>query len=133
RQIASKHEKVKSREAKLDELKHLAKRVPPQRAKFSTIVVDPPWPNKDRYDPDYRRGALPYPSMSLDKIKRLRIPYAEDCVLWLWTTNSFLHDAFHVLNAWGFKPRSMLTWIKHSFGVGDWLRGQTEHCILAIR
>ena len=133
RQIASKHEKVKSREAKLEELKQLARKLPPQRAKFSTIVVDPPWPYEDRYDPDYRRGALPYPSMSLDRIKRLKIPYAGDCVLWLWTTNGFLHEAFHTLSSWGFKSRSVLTWVKHNFGVGDWLRGQTEHCILATR
>jgi N6-adenosine-specific RNA methylase IME4 len=25
----------------------------------------------------------------------------------------------------------LLTWVKDRFGTGDWLRGQTEHCIMA--
>ena len=27
----------------------------------------------------------------------------------------------------------MLTWAKDKMGMGDWLRGQTEHCIMAVR
>jgi N6-adenosine-specific RNA methylase IME4 len=27
----------------------------------------------------------------------------------------------------------MLTWAKDRMGLGDWLRGQTEHCLLAGR
>jgi N6-adenosine-specific RNA methylase IME4 len=27
----------------------------------------------------------------------------------------------------------MMTWGKDRFGTGDWLRGRTEHCILAVR
>jgi N6-adenosine-specific RNA methylase IME4 len=26
-----------------------------------------------------------------------------------------------------------LTWVKGKMGTGDWLRGQTEHCLLAAR
>jgi N6-adenosine-specific RNA methylase IME4 len=59
----------------------------------------------------------------------------QDCILWLWTTNAHLlaGDALAVLNAWGFKPKTMLTWGKDRMGTGDWLRGKTEHCILAVR
>jgi N6-adenosine-specific RNA methylase IME4 len=56
-----------------------------------------------------------------------------DCILWLWTTNAFLRDAFRVLDAWGFQEKTVLTWVKDRLGVGDWLRGQTEHCLLAVR
>ena len=41
--------------------------------------------------------------------------------------------AFEVLDAWGFELKTILTWVKDRMGTGDWLRGQTEHCILAIR
>jgi N6-adenosine-specific RNA methylase IME4 len=58
---------------------------------------------------------------------------AEDCVLWLWTTNAHMRESFAVLDAWGFQSKTILTWAKQKFGVGNWLRGQTEHCHLAIR
>jgi N6-adenosine-specific RNA methylase IME4 len=57
----------------------------------------------------------------------------DDAVLWLWTTNAFLDEAFDVVRAWGFQPKTVLTWAKDRMGVGDWLRGQTEHCLLAAR
>jgi N6-adenosine-specific RNA methylase IME4 len=57
----------------------------------------------------------------------------EDCVLWLWTTNAQMRDAYVVLDAWGFKDKTILTWVKDKMGLGDWLRGQTEHCIMAVR
>jgi N6-adenosine-specific RNA methylase IME4 len=41
--------------------------------------------------------------------------------------------AFDVLDAWGFQDKTILTWKKDRMGTGDWLRGQTEHCIMAVR
>ena len=41
--------------------------------------------------------------------------------------------AYQVVDAWGFEERTILTWVKPHFGCGHWLRGQTEHCILAVR
>lgn len=40
-----------------------------------------------------------------------------------------------VLDAWQFGDgvKTILTWAKPKFGVGQWLRGQTEHCHLAVR
>ena len=56
-----------------------------------------------------------------------------DCVLWLWTTNRHMREAFTVLDAWGFEHKTILTWAKDKFGRGQWLHGQTEHCIMATR
>jgi N6-adenosine-specific RNA methylase IME4 len=102
---------------------------------FDIIVIDPPWPygSEESYDSDGFRGTTPYPEMSLEEIKQIKLPTKEDCVLWLWTTNTFLHDSFHLLNDWGFELKSMLTWDKVHFGTGRWLRSQTEHCLLAIK
>jgi N6-adenosine-specific RNA methylase IME4 len=73
--------------------------------------------------------------MTIDAIKALDIGSraAEDSVLWLWTTNAHLPEAFGVAAAWGFIYKNTLTWDKQRMGLGDWLRGQTEHCLLCIR
>jgi len=73
--------------------------------------------------------------MSLEEIKSLNVSSLahRDCILWLWTTNAHIFDAPEVLKAWGFTPKTILTWFKDRMGAGIWLRGQTEHCILAVR
>ncbi|MBI1789570.1 MAG: hypothetical protein HYR60_18710 [Acidobacteria bacterium] len=38
-----------------------------------------------------------------------------------------------MVTAWGFEYKTLLTWVKDRMGTGEWLRGQTEHCILAAR
>lgn len=105
----------------------------PPRGHFSVIVIDPPWSYEKRRGDVTKRGIIPYPPMSTSELEALTIPAADDCILWLWTTNAFMHEAYHLLEAWGFEPKTILTWVKDRFGVGDWLRGQTEHCILAIK
>jgi N6-adenosine-specific RNA methylase IME4 len=56
-----------------------------------------------------------------------------DSAAWLWSTNHHIREAFEVLAAWGFEYKTLLTWAKDRMGFGDWLRGQTEHAIMAIR
>jgi N6-adenosine-specific RNA methylase IME4 len=58
---------------------------------------------------------------------------AEDAVLWLWVTNAHLRTAFRCLDQWGFRERGLLTWDKVHMGLGDLLRGQTEHVVIATR
>jgi len=73
--------------------------------------------------------------MDIEEIKALPVTYiAEDnAILWLWTTNAHLRIAFGVVEAWGFEYKTLLTWVKDRMGTGEWLRGQTEHCLLAVR
>jgi len=100
---------------------------------FRVIAADPPWPY-DRVDVTHR-GSITYPPMSISEICDLEVEGLahDDSILFLWTTNSFIHDACHVVKAWGFEQKTILTWCKSKFGVGNWLRNQTEHCILAVR
>jgi len=132
RAISNLYKELKRLKA-VEELREKAKSLKPLEGKFDVIVVDPPWPYGTKYDPEGRRAASPYPEMSLEELKNLKLPAAEDCVLWLWTTNAFMHEAFHLLEAWGFEPKTILTWVKDRLGLGDWLRGRTEHCILAVK
>jgi N6-adenosine-specific RNA methylase IME4 len=95
---------------------------------FHVIVADPPW--------EYESGnGLPYPTMPLEDIKSMPVRDIadENSVLWLWTTNAHLRVAFDVVEAWGFQYKTLLTWVKDRMGTGEWLRGQTEHCLLAVR
>jgi N6-adenosine-specific RNA methylase IME4 len=101
---------------------------------FRVLVVDPPW-NYGRPDDQSHRAANPYPSMTIQELCALDVPGIAhpDCVLWLWSTNGFMREAFQLLDAWGFTQKTILTWVKDKMGLGDWLRGKTEHCLLAIR
>lgn len=58
---------------------------------------------------------------------------AEDAHLWLWITNSNFFEAIHVMAAWSFTYKSCLTWIKPRFGLGQYLRNQTEQLLLGVR
>ncbi|MGH8580657.1 MAG: MT-A70 family methyltransferase [Gammaproteobacteria bacterium] len=102
---------------------------------FRTIVADPPWAYELRSEDLTHRGRPCYPSMSLAEIVALPVAtFAhEDAMLWLWTTNTHLPAAFGVVESWGFTYKTTLTWAKDGPGLGDWLRGQTEHCLLAVR
>lgn len=100
---------------------------------FDVLVVDPPWQYEKRAADTTHRGRNPYPTMMVDEICAYEIHASDDAILWLWTTNAFMRDAYRVLDAWGFQEKTILTWVKDKMGVGDWLRGKTEHCILAVR
>ena len=102
---------------------------------FRVIVADPPWAYNSRATDVSHRAANPYPQMAIDAIRALPVASLahDDAILWLWTTNSHLREAFTVVDAWGFRHKTILTWAKDRIGTGDWLRGQTEHCLVAVR
>lgn len=102
---------------------------------FRVIVADPPWAYDSRASDVSHRAANPYPQMTIDAIRALPVASLahDDAILWLWTTNSHLREAFTVVDAWGFRHKTILTWAKDRMGTGDWLRGQTEHCLVAVR
>ncbi|RIR80559.1 methyltransferase [Mycobacteroides abscessus] len=100
--------------------------------RYRTILADPPWDTHQRGT----RGAIQhYPLMSLDRIKAMPVAdlAADDAHLWLWVTNATLRDGYDVMTAWGFTPRSPLTWCKPRLGLGNYLRNSTEHLLLGTR
>jgi N6-adenosine-specific RNA methylase IME4 len=100
--------------------------------RYKTILADPPWDIQQFGN----RGAIHhYPLMALDQIKALPVgQLAEaDAHLWLWTTNAALESAYDVIRAWGFTPRSILTWCKPRFMLGNYLRNATEQVLLGTR
>lgn len=100
---------------------------------YSCIVIDPPWGYGTEYDPNGRRAANPYPEMTLEQIKNIKLPATNDCVLWLWTTHKFMRHSFDIIDTWGFRDVSILTWKKDRIGLGSWLRSQSEFCIMCVK
>ncbi len=100
--------------------------------RYATILADPPW---DTLQKGARGAIRHYPVMALDAIKTLPVGrLAQDRAhCWLWVTNATVHVGQDVLTAWGFTYRSILTWIKPRFGLGIYLRNQTEHLLLGTR
>jgi N6-adenosine-specific RNA methylase IME4 len=123
---------------------------------FPTIVADPPWPyktpgqigktlehrpNRDK-TPASAAGAgsiARYGAMSMDEIRAMEIPAATNAHLYLWFTNTFAAEAHTVAEAWGFRPMTILTWVKMkadgspSMKMGYYFRGATEHVLFAVR
>ena len=119
---------------------------------YRTVVADPPWAYRSagptragvRLDGAPLKGvssAERYGSMRLDELARLRPPAADDAHLYLWATNAFLEAAHGIARAWGFDPKTILTWVKvHqddpgrvSMKTGHYFRGATEHVVFAVR
>lgn len=81
--------------------------------------------------------------MTLQEIKDLPVARLceKDCVLFLWATYPMLSEALQVIEAWGFKYKSIgFQWLKlnrsgkgYFFGLGRWTRGNTEPCLLAVK
>jgi len=106
--------------------------------KYKIIYADPPWKYKNiRTGGSLKSGAAcKYLVMSIEEICKLRVKDIADqnSILFLWATVPFLHEAFHVMESWGFKYKTMITWRKiMSLGMGFWFRGQTEHLLVGIR
>lgn len=103
--------------------------------KYRTICADPPW-RLNQVAASKANAEKVYATMDLDAIKSLPIAaLAEnDAYLWLWGINSMMEEAHQVVRAWGFSPRTIITWCKSGQpGVGAYLRNNTEHCIVAVR
>lgn len=108
---------------------------PPSRTPtgpYATVLADPPW---DLQQVGRRGAERHYRLLTASQIAALPVArlVAPDAHLWLWVTNAALHAGRVVLEAWGFSYRSCLTWIKPRFGMGQYLRNQTEHLLLGVR
>lgn len=99
---------------------------------FNVIYADPPW----RYSfskSKSRKIENQYPTMSLNEIKALKIPAAENAVLILWATAPKIIEALEVMKAWGFKYKTQAVWDKEIIGMGYWFRGQHEIILIGTK
>jgi N6-adenosine-specific RNA methylase IME4 len=105
-------------------------------ARFATIMIDPPWDWGDEGDADQLGRARPaYATMPIDQLHALPVAKLadDDCHLYLWITNRSLPKGFALLEGWGFRYITMLTWVKPYFGMGNYFRGQTEQILFGVK
>lgn len=120
------------------------------RTDYATITADPPWV----YSYSTRKSEIPgtgwhgaqekyYSTLPMEDIASLPVESiaADNCVLWLWVVNPMLPRCLTIVERWGFEYRGLLTWAKTAkrdpakpfIGTGYWMRGATEHAVLAVR
>ena len=123
--------------------------------KYSIIYADPAWEygnysntgtknfdhTKGCFDPKY--GITPYKGMPIEEIKNLPVNEIteKNSALFLWVTYPCLQWGLDVVNAWGFKYKTVaFTWIKRNktgggfyFGLGNYTRANAEICLLGIK
>jgi len=107
--------------------------LPPPQGKYKAIIIDPPWPiEKILRDARPNQFDIDYPTMTIDGIMELPIPDLADgdgCHIYLWTTHKHLHNALHILEAWGAEYQCLMTWVKNvGFTPFSWMYS-TEHCL----
>lgn len=111
--------------------------------RYRTIVADPPWRYIEGKHSGLRGTAeTHYPTMAMWEIVGLPVDSLshDDAHLYLWVTNPVLTEQRtkglspnDIARAWGFEPKTILTWVKDRIGLGHYYRGQTEHVIFAVR
>lgn len=100
--------------------------------KYQLIYADPPW----RYDGGVdktREIENHYNTMSIEDICAMEIPAEEDCVLFLWATQSQLVFAMRTIDAWGFTYKTGMVWDKMTPGMGYYWRGVHELLLLGTK
>jgi N6-adenosine-specific RNA methylase IME4 len=80
---------------------------------YDVIVLDPPWP-MEKIERDVRPNqvAFDYPTMSEEDLRALRVPCADDCHVFVWTTHKFMPMALRLLDAWALKYVCAFVWHK---------------------
>ena len=83
--------------------------------KYQIIYADPPW----RYENNGGQGVAEkhYKTMSVEEICNLPVKALTDknAVLFLWVTFPQLAEAFQVMEAWGFKYKTVgFVWVKQN-------------------
>lgn len=113
--------------------------------KYKTIYADPPW--MESGGGKIKRGAdRHYELMRTKDIMALPISNIceDNAHLYLWVTNNFLPDGLKVMEAWGFRYVSKISWVKadnmpaqcfrfQNAGLGQYFRGRDEICLFGVK
>lgn len=123
------------RQENAEKIEHLSSPLEAQGL-FQTIVIDPPWDWGDEGDVNQMGRAKPdYHTMPIEEIEKMPVGKIADknCHLYLWVTNRSLPKAFRLIDAWGFRYVTCITWVKPSIGMGNYFRGDTEQVLFAVK
>jgi N6-adenosine-specific RNA methylase IME4 len=108
--------------------------------RYSVILADPPWAYRDKRR--HLPGGIRYGTMSESALCALdvRSISAQDSALLLWATPPHLPVALRVMDAWGFRYKTVaFTWVKMQrdgnscWGMGHYTRANAEIVLLGTR
>lgn len=110
--------------------------------KYQIIYADPPWSYNDKMTGHSFSLDHEYQTQDLDWIKSLPVGGVADkhCALFMWAVSPLLPEAIEVMEAWGFKFKTVaFVWSKtHPSGtpvsnLGKWTMGNVEMCLLGTK
>jgi len=115
--------------------------------KYQIIYADPPWDFGNRMyssnkNDHHREISRAYNVMTTKDICDLPIDKITDnnCILFIWTTDAHIPDCLKVINAWGFKYKTVgFYWLKKELSgkqvcyMGQWTMKNGELCLLATK
>ncbi len=106
---------------------------------FEIIYADPPWDYRGQLQHagvgsgDTGGAVRHYPTVKLSDLKMLRVSTiaADDCLLFMWTTNPHLDQAVELGKTWGFKWATVaFVWDKERVNPGFYTLSQCELCLV---
>lgn len=112
------------------------------RTIYRVLLADPPWRFGDSLPGKGRGAAKHYGCLGVSEIERFQLPLlAPDAVLVLWRVSAMVEEAYRVVRAWGFTPKTEIVWVKTlngdpsrlRMGMGRSVRLCHETAILAVR
>lgn len=101
----------------------------PVNGTYGVIYCDPPWAYEYAETPR-RKIENHYPTMTHSQLLEMRVPAADDCMLFMWATSPKLAEAIEIMRAWGFEYLTCAVWVKDRIGMGYHFRQQHELLLL---
>jgi N6-adenosine-specific RNA methylase IME4 len=115
--------------------------------KYNIIYADPPWSYKKgtpfKKAPGFIHVSEHYNTMGVNEIKELPIKdlAGDNCTLFLWVTFPNLKEGLQVIEAWGFKYKTIgFSRIKTNsksrtpfFGIGYYTKSNCEVCLIGTK
>ena len=103
---------------------------------FKTIVIDPPWKfigggnrNPDQhYDAMKLKDIIPLCKDTLDNYN-----IEDNAHCYIWCINMHIDKALDLMKELGFEYKTNIAWVKNSFGLGYYFRGQHELCLFGVK
>ncbi|SER58111.1 MT-A70 family methyltransferase [Rhizobium sp. NFR03] len=107
------------------------------RAAFPIGYCDFPWEQEAWSEATGQDRGLMYPAMSVEDGRALcagdQSPFTPDALLFFWVTTNRFADGLSIVEAWGFRYVTAITWDKVNIGMGRWVRDRTEHLLICKR
>jgi MT-A70 len=100
------------------------------QGEFDVLVADLPY----RYEINLRDSAeYDYSTMDYREIAEIKVPSADNSILFLWATQPLIKEALYVMEKWEFNYKSGAVWVKNRIGNGYYFRFRHELILIGVK